>query len=465
MEKDGVKKSKELKSKINAKKNIENEKKIKKESDILNKKKTDTKIKSVTEKKQDLFVKFSVKIPNKEVVNAIDEVVNKYSSDVKLPGFRKGNVPVDVIKSHYKEAITNEALDKLIENNVLNKIQKEKMHIASQPIVNKIDYKEGEDLKADVLVELLPEIKLPDFEKIEMEIPKKELKIDAYDENKQINAVLEANKKQVPLKDRAIRDNDIVLLKCQSKIIQTKKMTPRKTEHFNVNKEEKFEIMDLYDEIIGKNLGDKVVFKRKYPKNYVKKIWAEKDIEHYVEVENIYEFKKPLLNKEFLTSIGMKDEEAFKKQLKEEYEKYTKNQREEKIRGKIIKKLYEIIDFSIPKTLIEQELMRMKPTIDQASQIEDTKKRKEYIDLIKNNAEESVKFLLIFNSIMKKFKFEVNNDEVEKEYKQIAEQNKLPLIEVRKYYMGSNKINELKESLLNIKIMNFLKEKVKIKEV
>ncbi len=167
----------------------------------------------------------------------------------------------------------------------------------------KIDYKEGEDLKADVLVELLPEIKLPDFEKIEIEIPKEELKIDDYDENKQINAVLEANKKQVPLKDRAIRDNDIVLLKYQSKIIQTKKMCPRKTENFNVNKEEKFEIMDLYDEIVGKNLGDKVVFKRKYPKNYVKKIWAEKNMEHYVEIDAIYEFKKPLLNKEFLSSI------------------------------------------------------------------------------------------------------------------------------------------------------------------
>ncbi len=447
MEKDSKVKSKELKPKMEAKKNRPN-----------------TKMTS-EKKEQDLFVEFTIKVPNKETINTINEIVGQYSSNVKLPGFRKGNVPVDMIKSHYKKVITDEAIEKLIKNYVLKKIQDEKMQIASQPIIRNIDYKEGKDLKADVLVELLPEIKLPDFEKMVVEISKKDLKIDNYNEEKQIDAVLEANKKQVPLKDKAIRDNDIVLLKYQSKILQTKKMSPRKSKHFNVNKEEKYEIIDLYNEVIGKKLNDEIIFKRKYPKDYIKKGWAGREIEHYMEIEGIYEFKKPSLDKEFLDSIGVKDKETFKKQLKDEYEKHTKHQREKKIIDEIIKKLYEVIDFPIPKTLIERELLNMKPTIEQASQIEDEKKKKEYIELIKKSVEESIKSSLIFSSIIKEFKFEINNDEVEKEYKIIAEKNKLPLSEVRRYYIGSKKVNELKDSLLDIKIVNFLKEKVKIKEV
>lgn len=461
MEKDGKSNSNELKPKKEVKRNVNNGK----NSDVLNKKRPNTKIASEKDKKEDLFVKFTVKVPNKETINTINEIVEKYSSDVKLPGFRKGNVPVDMIKSHYKKVITDEAIEKLIQNYVFKKIQDEKMQIASQPIVRNIDYKEGKDLKADVLVELLPEIKLPDFEKMVVEISEKDLKIDDYNEEKQIHAVLEANKKQVPLKDRAIRDNDIALLKYQSKILQTKKMSPRKTNHFNVNKDEKSEIMDLYNEIIGKELNDKIIFKRKYPKDCIKKAWCGREIEHYIEIEGIYEFKKPSLCKEFLDSIGIKDKDTFKKQLKEEYEKHTKHQREEKIIDEIIKKLFEVIDFPIPKTLIERELLKMKPSIDQASQIKDEKKKKEYIELIRKNVEESIKSSLIFSSIIKEFKFEINNDEVEKEYKLIAEKNKLPLTEVRRYYIGSKKVNELKDSLLNIKVLNFLKEKVKIKEV
>ncbi len=461
MEKDNKVKSKELKPKMEAKKNSDNGK----NSDVLNKKRANTKMTSEKKKRQDLFVKFTIKVPNKETINTINKIVEKYSSDVKLPGFRKGNVPVDMIKSHYKKVITDEAIEKLIKNYVFKKIQDEKMQIASQPIIRNIDYKEGKDLKADVLVELLPEIKLPDFEKMVVEISKKDLKIDDYNEEKQIDAVLEANKKQVLLKDKATRDNDIVLLKYQSKILQTKKMSPRKSNYFNVNKDEKYEITDLYNEIIGKKMNDKIIFKRIYPKDYIKKVWAGREIEHYMEIEGIYELKKPSLDKGFLDSIGIKDKETFKKQLKDEYEKHTKHQREKKIIDKIIKKLYEVIDFPIPKTLIERELSNMKPTIDQASQIKDEKKKKEYIELIRKNVEESIKSSLIFSSIIKEFKFEISNEEVEKEYKLIAEKNKLPLTEVRRYYIGSKKVNELKDSLLDIKIVKFLKEKVKIKEV
>jgi FKBP-type peptidyl-prolyl cis-trans isomerase (trigger factor) len=79
--------------------------------------------------------------------------------------------------------------------------------------------------------------------------------------------------------------------------------------------------------------------------------------------------------------------------------------------------------------------------------------------------EKSVRFSLILDFIQREFKIEISSDELEKEYELIAENNKFPLAEVRKFYMNSEEKDKLKDALLRVKLMNFLKEKIKIKEV
>jgi len=415
--------------------------------------------------KKELLVKFSITVPGQEINRQIDEVARNYSTDIKLPGFRKGNVPVDIIKKRYNKAISDEALNKIVEHFIYEKIQKDKLRIASRPMIEKLDYQEGQDLKAEVMVEVFPEVKAPDLSKLEVKVFKKDLKIEPFDEQKQIEAVLERNKRRIPVKDRPVANGDTLILVVQSKFTDTKKMLKKKEMTFMVNQDSDSEIADLYPEVISKKMNDKIIFNRKYPADYIRKIWAGKTIEHYVEIKNIFEMKQPEFNAEFLKSIGFDNEKLFKEKLKQEYDQYEKSQKEEKVNSFVVDKLTTMVDFPIPKTIVEQEMYRIQSQHAPLIKGMDEKKQKEYLDSMIKDVKKNIKFSLIFDAIQRESKIEVSNDELEKEYKLIAERNNFPLAEVRKYYLNSDEKEKLKESLLRVKLMSFIKEKAKIKEV
>lgn len=420
---------------------------------------------NIKKKDEDLFVRFVIKASKHKIEEKFDKIAAKYSSDIKLPGFRKGKIPIEVIKNRYKKSLTDEVITEVINDLTSEKIRKKKIEVVSSPIVEKINYKEGGDLTADIVVETFPTVVLPDLDKVEIEISKKDFDLEKYNEEKQINAVLEANKRKIPIGDKSIKDDDLVFVKLQSKMLDTKRMSPKKEVSFVLNKNEEFEIFDLYKEIVGKKIKDKVIFKRKYLDNYKKKIWSGKDVEHHIEVERVFEFVKPSFDKDFLKSIGYKDEESFKKKIKDEYEQYKRNYREDKIFKHIIDKLDEIVDFTTPETVIEQEVKRLDTQNSHLIKSTNEKQKIEYIDSLKTRAKKSVKFSFIIDAVEKKFNIKVSNEEIEEEYKKIAEINKVPIPEVRKFYLNHEKKRDLEESMLRIKVIDFLKTKIKIKEV
>ncbi len=415
--------------------------------------------------KKDLFVEFFIEIKKEEIEKSFNEALARYAAEMKIPGFRKGKVPIEVVKSRYKDSIIDEVKAKIVEEALYDRIKKDKMKVISPPNVKNIDYKEGKDLKATVKVEVFPEVKLPDLETLEVEIPAKELEIEPFDEQEAVDRVLQANQRQVPVSKREIKDNDVVMLKYQSKILETKRMSPKKSSHYRVIKEEPFEILDLYEEMIGKKVKDELVVKRKYPEDYKKKTWAGKEVEHYIEIENVFEMVKPDLDEAFIKSIGFKDEAEFKKKLKEDYEAYAHKSKEDKKMGSIIDKLNEVVDFPLPKSLVDQEMARMVQQDPYRFNLDfkDEKDPQKMMDILKTNAEKSVRFSFIVEAVKSEFKLEVSSSDLEKEYKRAAEMNKIDILEVRKFYMKKENKQNLEEALSRNKVMDLLKEKIKIK--
>lgn len=414
-----------------------------------------------------LIVEFTIEIKKEEIEKKFNETLDKYAADIKLPGFRAGKAPIEVVRSRLKEAINEEVINQALNEAFLEKINKEKLRVISKPIIKKLDHEEGKDLQAQMAVEVLPEIELPDLETLEIEIPIKDLEHEPFDEQKAIDRLLEAHMRQVPVTDRGIIGNDMVVLKYQSKILATKRMDRIKSNYYLAMKKDAFEILDLYDEIVGKKIHDRLTVKRTYPADYQKKIWAGKEVEHYIEIEKIFEMVKPNLDEKFLKARGVNDEAELKQRLKEEHEEHSKMHREEKKTGFIIDKLSETIHFPLPQALVEEEMSRMiqQNPYQFAFNHHDENERKKVVEMLKANAEKSVRFSLIVETVKEKYKLKVTSEDLENEYKNIAARNHLEVKEVRNYYLKAENKDYLEDSISSGKVVDLLKEKIKIKEV
>ena len=128
--------------------------------------------------------KFKIKIPHNKVSSKMEEDFLQLSKTLKVAGFRPGKVPISFVKSKYLNQVLTNVSEKLIREEGNKKFDKEGYKIASQPKVTLLsEFKENSDLEAEFSFEILPEIKLNDFKKLELETEMLQLK-RLYDDGK-----------------------------------------------------------------------------------------------------------------------------------------------------------------------------------------------------------------------------------------------------------------------------------------
>jgi trigger factor len=415
--------------------------------------------------KNPLLQRFRISMPREAIAKEIATLAVQYSQKVKMPGFRQGKVPVDVVKKFHGQALEEEVIQKAISKLAFDKIEKEKIAIASEPYVEKMDHLEGHDLVADIAVEVLPDIQLPELQTLQVKVPGIILKGEPFDEAKQIELILEANKRSLPVKDRSIQDNDLVLLLVQSADMASKRKWPRQESYFMMKEENKAEISGLYNELLGKKAEEKFTIQRSYTADAAKKAWNGKKIEHQVVIKSIFELKKPELDENFIKSLGLKNAEDFKTKLQEEYEHRQDHQKDEQIMDKIYELLLASSSFPIPRSLVEQEAARQLTRNKRPLNFKNDDEKNKLKEMLFAQAEKAVRLSLILEQVRKQYHIEVTNEDIEKEYAHLARHNSLPEKEIKKYYEEQKKVDELKDHLLNVKLNEFIKDKIKIKEV
>ena len=120
-------------------------------------------------KAEGLQKKYTVTIENKDFEEKVENKLNNLAKTIKLPGFRPGKAPKEMLKQKYRSSVLGEALDEVINEATNNVIKENNLRLAMQPNVKIEKFEDGKDIKFDITAELLPEIKLGDFSKIKVE--------------------------------------------------------------------------------------------------------------------------------------------------------------------------------------------------------------------------------------------------------------------------------------------------------
>ena len=123
----------------------------------------------VTElKKKGLKREFKVIIPSKDVTDKLNGSLEKISNDVEIEGFRKGKVPLNIVKQRFGQNALNQTIDELIQSTSNEVIRKNNLKLAIKPKVDVKNFGEEKDLEYTMTLELLPEFKTEDIKKIKL---------------------------------------------------------------------------------------------------------------------------------------------------------------------------------------------------------------------------------------------------------------------------------------------------------
>ena len=125
----------------------------------------------ISETKNDGLARaYTVKIPAGEIADKVSAEIKKIAPQVRMPGFRPGKVPANLVKKMHGEAIHADVLNKTVRESVDKVMAEHKLRPAMQPAVSLgEDYEEGKDAEVSIELEILPAIETPDTDGLKLE--------------------------------------------------------------------------------------------------------------------------------------------------------------------------------------------------------------------------------------------------------------------------------------------------------
>lgn len=304
-------------------------------------------------KKENLLQEFTVTLSADEIDVKINERLEEVGKTVSIPGFRPGKVPMQMLKSKYGQAVMGEVLEKAVNDSTQQAINENELRPAMQPKIEVKKFEEGKGLEYTMAVELLPEIKLGDFKKINLS--KKVAKPDAAAVKESLDRIADANKASEAIKEkRATKKGDIIVIDFDGTVDGEPRDGMKGEDHHLELGTNSF-IDTFEDQLTGKKAGDHVSVTVTFPDPYASAELAGKEAVFEVDIKEIHKAVKPKLDDEFAKKLGMDDlksvNEAIEKQMQAEYDHHTRLY----LKKDLLDALDDMHDFAVPAGMVEGE--------------------------------------------------------------------------------------------------------------
>jgi trigger factor len=427
-------------------------------------------VKVEIEKQKENEVKLKIETDKLEVNSSLDKVYNDVSYEIKIPGFRKGKIPKNILNLHLsKEYFYDKAAEKLIPESYLEAIKKSKIQPIDQPEIKVIQIEEDKPLIFEATVQVRPEVKLGSFDKIS--IQKEDIKVTASDVKNEIMRIQENQAKLNVVKNRKSKKNDFLVIDSEG-YVEGKTIEGSKVEKQLVQLG-KNTAPEFNDKLLGCSAGDEKEIKILVPKDVKDKEIAGKEITYKVKVIEIKEKELPELNEDFVKTVGnYKTVDDFKKDIKNRLEKQVEMVNKNNYERKLLEKVTEVCEVKVPKVLIERELEYMMKSLEDDLKAKDVT-LEDYYKSIKTDkekvkkeyeivAEKRIKQELILDKISQVENLKVTEEEVKDKIKTIAKEMKQDPLKVEATFKKNNNLDGLEESIKREKIIDFLSKKIKI---
>ena len=398
--------------------------------------------------------KISVKIPAEEIKKEVDEKLKEYAKTIQLPGFRKGKVPVSLVKKKYGKAIEAEVIEVKI-NNALKEIYREENlnPIYEHPIKEEdFSYDENKGLEFTIYIEVEPDLKIENYKGHGIKV--EEVEVSDEEVEKEIELKLKTLAEFEDKGDDAVvEEGDYVIIDYEA--ISEENSDPKKDYRVHVikNKEGKFD--KFVEALLGKKKGDEYDLEYTFPEDYYVKEIAGKNVTFRVKVKKIEVEKIPELNDEVAKKLGYENVEDMKNKIKEEIKKRKLKKKEEEAFEKILDYILENNEVEAPESMIlnylyseYQKLKQYNPNLD----------FEEYKKEAYEKAEKEVKKYLVINAIAKENNIKATSKEVDERIKEIADLYGVKFEELKEQYRKSGDTLRIREDIKIDKTFKFLLE-------
>ncbi|HEU4704453.1 MAG TPA: trigger factor [Sphingomicrobium sp.] len=383
-------------------------------------------MKTVEMENQGLKRAFMLTIPAREIESRVDQEVRRIAPQVRMPGFRPGKVPPNLIRKMHGDSLQRDALSGAVQDGVQKLLQEKKLRPALQPEVELDErYEPGKDAEVRVSLEALPDVPAPQIDGLELERLTVEVDEAAVDE--QLQNLARSNKSwdDAP-KKHAARLGDLVVIDYAG-AVGGEAFEGGTGEDMSVELGSGRLIPGFEEGLVGAKAGDKRDVEVNFPADYPAEQLKGKPATFAVTVKAVKIAAEARADEDFAKALGLNSLEELRKLIRDQQQQELNGLTRTHMKRRLLDQLAAKHDFPVPVSMVEAEFQNiMQQLRHEASHEEDSKAALAEIekdsDEYRGIAERRVRLGLLLSEIGQANGVEVSEQEMNRLIAQAASQ-------------------------------------------
>ena len=303
---------------------------------------------------QGLGRRLSITVPADTIKQAVKKELINAAKSVRIDGFRKGKVPMNIVEQRYGASVRQDVLGEAMQRSFVDAIIKEKINPAGAPNYVPGEYKEGEDFTFAVEFDVYPEVELKGLEIIAVEKPV----VEVNDED--VDAMLDTLRKQQATwkeTDRAAEAEDRVTVDFTGSI-DGEEFEGGKASDFVLAMGQGRMIPGFEEGLVGHKAGEEFSIDVNFPEDYHAENLKGKAAKFAIVLKKVEERELPELTEEFIKRFGVADGSVagLRTEVRKNMERELKGAVRNRIKSQAIDGLVSANEIDVPAALIDGEI-------------------------------------------------------------------------------------------------------------
>ena len=397
-----------------------------------------------------------------ELDKDIDQRLKRLGKNMKMPGFRPGKVPAQIVRQQYGEQARNDALSEALGNMLSAAVASQQLRVAGSPRIEPKSSDSTTHIEFSAVFEVYPEITLSDLVGVEVERPV--LEVGATE----IDGTLEILRKQrvrYELVDRPAASADRVSIDFVGKKDGEPFPGGQGKDYRFVLGEGKM-LSDFENAVIGTRPGEDKSFEMTFPAEYFSKDLAGQSVTFDITVKEVGEPVLPALDADFAKALGIEDGDLVKMraEIEENLKREVKKRLQVRVTGNVMDALLAANPIEVPGALIHKEIERLMQVARQdmeqrGMKVKDLPMQPEWFA---DQARRRVSLGLILSEIVKLNELQANPAQVKALVEEASQSYDHPEEVVRWYYAQPERLGDFEGTAIEGNVVDWVLARVKV---
>lgn len=379
-----------------------------------------------------------------ELEKDIDQRLKRIGKNFKMPGFRPGKVPANIVKQQYGEQAHFDALNEALERAFGEAAKSQELRVAGNPRIEPKTTESTTHLEFSAVFEVYPEVKLGDLSGVEIE--RAVLEVGAAEIDSTMTVLRKQRVRYEPVDRGAAKDDRVTIDFLGKKDGEPFAGGQAKDYPFVLGAGSM--LPDFENAIYGLKAGESKTFEMTFPADYLSKEIAGQTVSFDITVKEVREPILPEIDADFAKELGVADGdvEKMRAEIETNLKREVAKRLQAKVKDQVMEALLKTNPIDVPNALLEMEIQRLMQSARQDMEQRGGAKMKDFPmqrEWFVDQAKRRVSLGLILSEIVKVNKLQAQPDQIKKIVEESAQSYEHPEEVIRWYYAQPQRLQEV----------------------